>query len=104
MNQLKEYHHFKKDMIESSDRVSRSERYVVDLLLNSKLSDSQRESSTAFELKHQADVTQMARILARKRGLPVDACSVGALLHDIYVIVDGKYQDHAHLGGPIAKS
>jgi len=44
----------------------------------------------------------MARILARKRDLPVDVCTVGALLHDIYVIIHGRYKDHAHLGAPIA--
>lgn len=103
MELLKNYHHYKKEMIDPSDRVARCERYVVDLLLDSKLPDSQRESSIAFELKHHTGVTQFARILARKRGLPIDVCSVGALFHDIYVIVNGKYKDHAHLGAPIAR-
>jgi hypothetical protein len=46
----------------------------------------------------------MARLLARKRGLPMDTCTVGSLLHDIYVITEGTYKDHAHLGAPIAAS
>ena len=102
MEPVKHHHHFRKDLLERSDRVAMCERYVVDLLLNTSLPDSQRESSVAWELKHHSGVTQMARLLARKRGLPLDQCTVGSLLHDIYVIVEGKYKDHAHLGAPIA--
>lgn len=103
MEQLKDHHHFKVELIDPSDKVAKCERYVVDLLLNSSLPDSQRESSIAFELKHHTSTAQIARILARKRGLPVDVCAVGAILHDIYVIIHGKYKDHAHLGASIAK-
>src|ERR1051325_106157 len=102
MELAKRHHHFKKALIEPTDRVSLCERYVIDSLLNSSLPDSQRESSIAWELKHHAGVTQMARLLARKRGLPIDVAAVGALLHDIYVILYGTYKDHAHQGGPIA--
>lgn len=102
MELIKHHHHFKKELIEATDRVAKCERYVVDLLLTSSLPDSQRESSIPWELKHHAGVTQMARLLARKRDLPLDVCTVGSLLHDIYVIIHGKYADHAHLGAPIA--
>jgi hypothetical protein len=103
MNPLRDYHHFKAELIEPSDKVAQCERYVVDILLASTLPDSARESSIAFELKHHAAVTQFARLLARKRGLPIDSCTIGALLHDIYVIVHGKYSNHANLGAPIAE-
>jgi hypothetical protein len=104
MEAVKHHHHFRPELIEPSDRVALCERYVIDLLLSTSLPDSKRESSIAWELKHSAGVTQMARLLARKRGLPMDTCTVGSLLHDIYVIMDGKYKDHAHLGAPIAVS
>lgn len=102
MEPVKHHHHFRKDLIEPSDRVALCEWYVVDVLLNTSIPDSQRESSIAWELKHHTGVTQMARLLARKRGLPMETCTVGSLLHDIYVIIEGKYKDHAHLGAPIA--
>lgn len=102
MDLIRHHHHFRKDLIDPGDRVALCERYVIDSLLTTSLPDSQRDSSIAWELKHHAGVTQMARLLARKRGLPIDVCTVGALLHDIYVILHGKYQDHAHKGGPIA--
>lgn len=103
MSPLQDHHHFKADLIDPSDRVARIERKVVDILLHSSLPDSQRESSIAFELKHHAGIAQFARVLARKRGLPIETCTVGALLHDIYVIMYGKYKDHAPLGAPIAE-
>lgn len=102
MKEVKEYHHFKENKIEPDDRVSRCERYIINLLLESSLPDSKRDSSVAWELKHQASVVQLGRILALKRGLPVDICALGALLHDIYSITEGSYKGHANLGTPIA--
>jgi hypothetical protein len=102
MQVLRDYHHFKTKQIDGSDGVARCERHVIDLLLGSTLSEDDRDSSVAFELKHHAAVTQFARLLARKRAMPEAVCTVGALLHDIYVITHGRYQDHAHRGAPIA--
>lgn len=103
MDELADYHHFRRGAVPRADRVARCEQRVVELLLESELTEDQRESSLAFELKHHHSVAQFARILARKRGLSIDACTVGALLHDIYVAVEGRYADHAHLGLPIAE-
>lgn len=102
MELIKEHHHYKRELIQPTDRVAKCERYVIDLLLTSSLPDSERDSSIAFELKHHHGATQMGRILARKRGLPLDVCTVGMLLHDIHVIIHGRYKGHAHLGAPIA--
>lgn len=99
---IKEYHHFKKNLINDKDRLSKCERFVSDLLLESKLSDKKRESSICWELKHQSNCAQFAKILARKRNLQEDICAIGLLFHDIYSIVYGSYKDHAHLGAPIA--
>ncbi len=102
MRELVDFHHFRAGEIPAEDRVARCELWVVKTLLESELDDERRESSIAFELKHHHSVGQFARVLARKRELPVDSCTVGALLHDIYVIEEGKYADHAHLGAPLA--
>ncbi len=102
MELIAHHHHFKKDLIPPGDRVSLCERRVIDILLNSTVPDAQRENSIAWELKHHSGVTQMARLLARKRRLKIDVCTIGALLHDIYAIVHGQYKDHAHLGAPMA--
>ena len=98
MDKIKDYHHYKKSLIDNKDRVARCEAYVVELLLNSEVEESKRESSTIFELKHHHSTAQFARILARKRKLPIDICTIGALIHDIYVIKTGTYKNHAHAG------
>lgn len=99
-NSLKDFHHYKGSSLTSSEKV---ERRVVHLLLSSKLPDSKRESSIVWELKHSSGCCQIARMLAQKRRLNITICEVASLLHDIYVIVEGKYKDHAKLGAPIAK-
>lgn len=96
----KSHHHYKGDRLSRSEKI---ERKVVELLLTSKLLDSQRESSIVWELKHSSGCLQIAKILAEKRNLDVELAEVAAVLHDIYVIIHGKYKDHAKLGAPIAE-
>ena len=75
MEMLKDYHHYKDDLIDSSDKIAKLERHIIDLLLDTNLADEDRESSVAFELKHHHSTAQFARILARKRNLPIDICT-----------------------------
>lgn len=93
------YHHFKGKNLTSSEKI---EREVVTLLLRSKIPDSKRESSIVFELKHASECIQVARILAQKRNLNIELAEVAAALHDMYVIVKGKYEDHGKLGAMLA--
>jgi hypothetical protein len=102
MQRLTRHHHFKSESIPADDRVARLEMTVVKTLLDTDVPDEARDSSIAWELKHQAGVTQFARMLSNKRSLDVDLAAAGALLHDIYTIVTGSYMDHARRGGPIA--
>ncbi len=104
MRPIKDHHHYKKVLIDSSDRVALYERFIVDMLLQSNLQDDQRDSSIAFELKHHHSTAQFARVMARQRNLPVDVCTVGALLHDMHVIKYGSYKDHAHKSAELASS
>jgi len=99
-SQLKDYHHYKGNDLSPAEKV---ERKVVEMLLNSPLSDTESESSVVFELKHSSDCCQIAKILAQKRNLDTDIATVASVLHDIYVIVEGKYKDHAKMGAPIAE-
>lgn len=102
MSSLQRHHHFRWDLISPDDRLAKLEARIVSLLLETKIKDEARDSSVAFELKHQAGVAQCGRILAAKRDLDLELAAAGALLHDIYVIVTGSYEDHARRGGPIA--
>jgi hypothetical protein len=102
MQLLSDFHHYRADAIGPQDRVALCERRIIDMLLTTSLTDAGRESSVAFELKHHHSVAQLGRILSRKRNLPLDVCTAGALLHDIHVVQCGSYADHAHLGAPLA--
>jgi hypothetical protein len=77
---------------------------MIDMLLQSELKDEYRESSLAFELNHHHSTAQFARLLARKRNLPRDVCTVGALMHDIYVAKCGSYKNHAQKSADLASS
>ena len=96
----KSYHHFKGNKLNRSEFVQRK---VIRIILNSRLTDKERESSIVFELKHCSGCTQVGRILAEKRGLNKEYAELICALHDIQVIVKGKYYDHAHLGAKIAQ-
>jgi hypothetical protein len=98
--QFKPYHHYKGDSLSPSEKV---ERKIIKLLLSSNISDEERDSSIVFELKHSSECIQVARILAQKRNLNIELAEAAAALHDIYVIVNGTYKDHAKLGAPIAE-
>lgn len=100
MNQLKDFHHYKGSDLSPSEKV---ERKVVEILLTSDLPDSKRESSIIWELKHSSGCCQIARILAQKRNLDAEIAEIASILHDIYVIVEGKYENHARLGSSIAR-
>ncbi len=97
---LKDFHHYKGNDLTPPEKV---ERKFAELLLRSKLPDSDRESSIIWELKHSSGCCQIGRILAQKRGLDVEISETAALLHDIYVAVEGKYSNHAALGAPLAQ-
>lgn len=94
------FHHFKGNNLSPSEKIQRK---VVQLLLNSKVKDSKRDSSIVFELKHSSGVIEAARILAERRNLNVTLAEVIAALHDIEVVVNGSYKEHAKRGALIAK-
>jgi uncharacterized protein len=97
---LSDYHHFKGEGLSRSEKVQRK---VTQILLESDLIDEKRESSVIWEMKHSCSCTQIGRILAEKRNLKVEIAEIICILHDIYVIMEGKYKNHAKLGVPIAK-
>jgi len=93
------YHHYKGKQLSRSENI---EKKVIELILNSKLQNEKRESSKVWELKHSSGCIQISRILAQRRNLNIELAEIIAALHDIYVITNGKYKNHAILGGKIA--
>ncbi|MCL2382989.1 MAG: HD domain-containing protein [Oscillospiraceae bacterium] len=103
MEEIKNYHHYKRDLLDKSDRIARLERHLMDLMLELNVADEATESSLVFDLKHQSNTVQFARVLARKRNLSEEICVAGTALHDIYPMTTGTYKNHAHAGTPIAE-
>lgn len=101
---IRPFHHYSAAIVGARDPIEALEEEVVDMLLGTRIGDDRRDSSIRFELKHSAAVTQFSRLLARARGLPIDVCAAGGLLHDIHVVATGSYADHAHLGAPVARA
>ena len=95
------FHYFIHDGMNRSEEV---QALVVNALLKSKLPQEKRESSVQFELKHSSAVTQFAKMLAQKRGVDDELAAIAAALHDIHVIVNGSYKNHAKLGAEIARN
>ncbi len=96
----KDFHHFKGEELSRSEKVQRK---VVELLLESRRPDEKRESSIIWELKHSAGCCQIGRVLAQKRSLDTELAEIICTLHDIYVIVEGGYDEHAKRGAGIAR-
>ncbi|HLD24516.1 MAG TPA: HD domain-containing protein [Patescibacteria group bacterium] len=97
---LKDYHHFKGDELNRSERV---QRLVTEMILKSDISDDKRESSVVWELKHHAGCVEIGRILAIKRNLNVELAEIMCVLHDVAAIQTGSYKNHAKIGAEIAK-
>lgn len=97
---IRDFHHFKGGGFSRSEKIQRK---VAEMLLQSKIPDEQRESSIVWELKHSAGCCQIGRVLAQKRNLDIELAEVACILHDIYVIAAGKYEDHAKRGADIAR-
>lgn len=98
--ELKDFHHYKGDDLSPAEQ---AERRFVELLMQSTVPDSERVSSVVWELKHSSGCCQIARILAQKRGLNLETGEIACLLHDIYVAVEGKGDNHAIHGAPMAE-
>ena len=97
---VKDFRHFKGNELSRSEKIQRK---VIQMLLESKIPDENRENSIVWELKHSAGCIQIGRILAQKRNLDVELAEIICVLHDIYAIIEGKYKDHAKKSAEIAK-
>lgn len=96
---LKDFSHFKGNDLTRSEKIQRK---LMEIILNSQIPDKKRESSAIWELRHSSGVCQIGRILAQKRKLDIETAEIICILHDIYAIITGKYQNHAKLGAEIA--
>ena len=95
---VRDFHHFKGQQLSRSEKIQRK---IVELIL--KMDDKNSESSKVWEVKHTSGCCQIGRILAEKRELDVEISELICVMHDIYAIVKGKYENHAKKGAKIAE-
>ena len=74
-------------------------RKYVDAELNRMQDPDKRISAAA----HLYGVSLAATLLAEKRGLDPELCSMAAMLHDLHAYKTGSYDDHAQKGAELAR-
>lgn len=100
-NNLKDFHHYKGNNLTRFEKV---EKKVIQLILSTQLPDQKREDSQTFEFLHASGCMQIGKLLAQKRNLDTDIAGTACILHDIFVVINGNYKDHAKEGAKISKS
>ncbi len=73
-------------------------RALVDEKLKT-IDDAKRISATV----HLYGVSLAATLIAEKRGLDQELCTMAAMLHDMHAYLSGSYDDHAHKGAKLAE-
>ena len=59
------------------------------------LSDDGRDIPIVWNVMHMYSSSQVAKIIALRRGMDIELASIAATLHDIAVVVTKKTKDHA---------
>jgi len=80
------------------DRTERV-RQVVDEILRGQPDEEERRCGFV----HLYGVAQACALLALKRGLDAELCTVAGMLHDIWVYKTGDPADHGRRGAPLAR-
>ncbi len=80
------------------DRVSEIEAFVFERF--NEIEDAKWRTRAVY---HSHAVSLLCALLARKRGLDVEAAAIAGLLHDFYAYEKRDYADHAHRGAARAK-
>jgi putative nucleotidyltransferase with HDIG domain len=71
--------------------------------VDAKLMTMENEEKRNSAVVHLYGVSLAAALIAKKRGLDPELCSMAAMLHDIAAYMNGSYEDHARKGAVMAK-
>ena len=81
--------------------VRRLNRILVMLLLEMKdLTDEGRDLPIRWSLMHMYSSSQLAKLLAIRRGIEPELAGIAAALHDIGVVMTKKHRGHAEAALP----
>jgi uncharacterized protein len=91
----------KKNVIQERLPVRRLNRILAMLLLEMKdLNDEGRDLPIRWSLMHMFSSSQLAKLLAMRRGIDPELAGIAAALHDIGVVMAKKHEGHAEAAPP----
>ncbi len=78
---------------------------LIQIRLESIMNDKERETSVpiSWSILHMHTTTQLAKLLAIKRGYNVELAAMIAAFHDVYSLHTGKWEDHWIKAQPYVK-
>lgn len=78
---------------------------ILTLLLDEVLNSSidKRDQPLEWSINHMFSCSQLAKLLAHKRGLNIELSGIAGAIHDLAIIRTGIFKDHGPLGAPMVK-
>lgn len=90
--------------MEKKINVKRLNRIVSILLYEMKdLSDEDRDLPIRWSIMHMYSSSQLAKLLALKRGLDIELAGIALALHDIGAVMTKKRKNHAKMAEPYVR-
>lgn len=91
----------KEDLLQKRLSVRRLNRILTMLLSEVKnLTDEGRDLPIRWNIMHMYSSSQLAKLLALRRGMDPELAGIAAALHDIGVVMAKKHEGHAEAGIP----
>ena len=78
---------------------------ILLLLLEEMMNSSvdKRDQPLEWSINHMCSCSQLAKLLAHKRGLDIELSGIAGAIHDIAIIRTGIFKDHGPLGAPMVR-
>jgi uncharacterized protein len=78
---------------------------ILLLLLEETMNSSvdKRDQPLEWSINHIFSCSQLAKLLAHKRGLDIELSGIAGAIHDIAIVRTGIFKDHGPLGAPMVR-
>ncbi len=63
-----------------------------------------RDQPIEWSIKHMYSSSQLAKLLAKRRGFDIEIAGIAGAIHDLAIIETGKFENHGPLGGPLVRN
>lgn len=78
---------------------------ILDILFSKikKSNVKKRDQLIEWSIKHMYSCSQLAKLLAQKRGFDIEIAGIAGAIHDLAIIKTGKFENHGLLGGSLVR-